>query len=124
MKTPRFNDGARPSAISRVRTQKHARLKWVPVSHFGDALLDLVGSGRKRIFAIMAPPLPAERGGKPLRRILIFDNHPASLRLISRQHPNQDLASLKLRPLRRDLIVGLFLILVLVAAMFWPLFLL
>src|ERR1700736_5703846 len=124
MKTPRFNDGGRPGAISRVRSAKPARLKWVQISHPGDGLLDLLGSGRKRIFAVIVPPVPAERGGKALRHILIFDNDPASLRLISQQRLNNDARSSKLRPLHRDLVVGLVLILLLLGAMFWPLFLL
>ena len=40
-------------------------------------------SGQKKIFAIVAPPIPADVGGKTIRCILIFDNHPDSLRLVS-----------------------------------------
>jgi hypothetical protein len=67
--------------------------------------------------------LPSNRGRKPIRRILIFDNHPDSLRLISRQDLNRDIRSPNPRSLRRDLILGSFLILLLVCAMFWPLLL-
>jgi CheY-like chemotaxis protein len=35
----------------------------------------------KRMFAIVSPPIAAAKRGRPTRNILIFDNHPASLRL-------------------------------------------
>jgi hypothetical protein len=77
--------------------------------------------------------MPADRGRKIIRRILIFDNHPDSLRLVYGQNlnPAVDLATGRVRPtgglaasLHTSLlhiVLGLALILVLVLAMFWPL---
>jgi hypothetical protein len=77
--------------------------------------------------------MPVDRGRKIIRRILIFDNHPDSLLLVSGQNlnPDVDLATGRARPtgglaapLHASLlhfVLGLALILVLVLAMFWPL---
>jgi hypothetical protein len=121
MNTSRFDYDRRSAAILDARAQKY--LKWIRVSRIGSSLLrDSTGSGRKKIFAILTSPLPADVGYKTIRRILIFDNHPDSLRLVSR---------LRLRPdVKRDaarrahpayLIFALLLMLALSIAMFWPL---
>jgi hypothetical protein len=53
------------------------------VSHAVDPFLrDSVSPVRRRIFAIVAPP-KVDVSGKAIRRILISDNHPESLRLVS-----------------------------------------
>jgi hypothetical protein len=98
---------------------------------------DSTGSGRRKIFAIVTPPMPADRGcKKTIRRILIFDNHPHSLRLVSGQrlNPDVDLATGRVRVAavtglaaprpasHLHVILGLVLIMTLVLAMFWPLF--
>jgi hypothetical protein len=79
-------------------------------------------SGRKRIFAIVTPPLPASSGGEAIRSILIFDNHPESLRLLYRQRSSRDVdlvATRRAHPMY--LVFALLLILALSIAMFWPL---
>jgi hypothetical protein len=66
--------------------------------------------------------LPAiNAAGKKIQRLLIFDNHPDSLRLVSRLHPDRDIQPRDPRGIRRNVILGLFLILLLIGAMFLPL---
>ena len=133
MKTPGLNDERSTGAPSRLSLRKYA--KWIPVSEIDDWLRHhSTGSGRRKIFAIVAPPIPVDRGGKTVRRILIFDNHPDTLRLVSerRLNPDVDLATGRVRPASgpaapgqarpSHVILGLVLILTLVLAMFWPLF--
>jgi hypothetical protein len=135
MKTPRFNYHRNPSATSRPGARKY--LKWIRVSHIGGLVLrDSSGSRRRKIFAIVAPPMPADHGRKTIQRVLIFDNHPDSLRLVSGQNLNPDVdlaagrvrgaAAIRLRTPRHashsHLILGLALIVTLVLTMFWPLF--
>ena len=66
--------------------------------------------------------MPADLGCKTIRRILIFDNHPDSLRLVSRLRvgPDVDLAAPRYRS-RSHLILGLVVIIALVLATIWPL---
>jgi hypothetical protein len=54
---------------------------WIPLP----GLSRLSGSAspeQKRIFAIVLPTIPTRFEGKTMRRIVIFDNHPESLRLV------------------------------------------
>jgi hypothetical protein len=93
------------------------------VAQFGSLVpRDSTASGQKKIFAIVTPPMPADVGDKMIRRILIFDNHPDSLRLVSRLRLRPDV---KLDAARRAhpayLIFALLLMLALSIAMFWPL---
>jgi hypothetical protein len=46
-----------------------------------DRLADATTRGQKRIFALVSRPVTAR--GKTIRHIVIFDNHPATLRLLS-----------------------------------------
>ena len=45
-----------------------------------DRLPDATTRGQKRVFAITSRPVSV--GGKTIRHVLIFDNHPESLRLL------------------------------------------
>ena len=45
-----------------------------------DRLPDATTLGQKRIFVVASRPVT--ESGKTIRRIVIFDNHPASLRLL------------------------------------------
>src|SRR3954466_12631639 len=56
-----------------------------------------------------------------VQRILIFDDHPKSLRMVSMRHLSADLVRSSLRPKHHDVVFALFLMLLLGAAMFWPL---
>ncbi|PYK22874.1 MAG: hypothetical protein DME52_13675 [Verrucomicrobia bacterium] len=61
-------------------------------------------------------------GRKTVRHVSIFDNHPRSLRLLSKTLAKADVdLSLPRNP--RHLVLGMALILTLLIAMFWPLFL-
>ncbi len=121
MNTPRFEYDRRSGATSDLNAQKYS--KWIRVSRIGGSLLrKSTGSGPKKIFAIVAPPLPASSGGKTIRRILIFDNHPDSLRLVSRLRvrPDVDLVAAR-RAHPAYLMFALLLMLALSIAMFCPL---
>jgi hypothetical protein len=84
---------------------------------------DAAGSSQKRIFAIVSRPIPSDVKGKTIRRILLFDNHPDSLRLILKPGANLDSDDeAKFRRERRTAIIcGSILIAMVVAAMLWPL---
>ena len=102
--------------------------------HIGDRLRrDSSGVRGRKIFAIVAPPMPSELGRKRVQRVLIFDNHPDSLRLVSQQrlNPDVDCATRPVRPADElvapghmrtsQVVLGLGLIVTLVLAMLWPL---
>jgi hypothetical protein len=60
-----------------------------------------------------------------VRRILIFDNHPDNLRLVSSYHradPHVDLFGLPPRASSRELILVGMLVVVLLIALVWALF--
>ena len=78
--------------------------------------------GQKRIFAIVSPPIPTSVDGKTIRRIVIFDNHPDSLRLVLGAGVDLDSDEAASRRERRtSIICGFILIAMLVAALFWAL---
>ena len=117
----RFSYDRKPGAVSRPRTRQFS--KWIRVIHLnGPVLDDSKSSDKKRIFAIVSRPIPAEVGDKTIRRILIFDNHPDSLRLVSRLRvrPDVDFAAPRYTS-HSHVILGLFVVMALVLAMIWPL---
>jgi CheY-like chemotaxis protein len=61
----------------RVMKQKSS---WTRITKPAD-LQRLREPSHKRLFAIVSPRVTAANRGRPTRNILIFDNHPASLRL-------------------------------------------
>jgi hypothetical protein len=123
MKNPRFNYHRSPGANSRFKPQSYPRPRWVQLAKIDNQVLDeSTYSGTKRIFAIASPPLPGSSGGKTIRTILIFDNHPESLRLLYRQRSSRDVdlvATRRAHPVY--LVFALLLMLALSVAMFWPL---
>jgi len=79
-----------------------------------DRLPDATRLGQKRIFVVASRP--ATGGGKTIRHIVIFDNHPASLRLLF----SSDL----IRQRQNAVFYALLTIALVVATglgMFWPL---
>jgi hypothetical protein len=83
---------------------------------------DLRNSSHKRIFAIVSRPIPTGVEGKTIRRIVIFDNHPDSLRLVSESGVHLDSDDAPSRRARRtSIICGSIVIAMLVEAMLWPL---
>ncbi len=119
MDSPRFNDRSRRRAISRCPTGRYSQ--WIRIPELG-RLSDSASSGQKRIFAIVSPPIPTTVEGKTIRRIVIFDNHPDSLRLVLGSGVDLESNDAASRRERRTFIIcGLILILMVVAALLWPL---
>ena len=116
MNTPRSTYGAQSSPSVR----KYA--KWIRVGDF-NGLRDSRSSGRKRTFAIVSPPIPVGSGCKAIRRVLIFDNHPDSLRLLPGyfQHCDVDFAAPPDRRRLRHGVVGFISIMTVGLGIFWPL---
>jgi len=79
-----------------------------------DRLPDATTRGQRKIFAVLSRLVTVS--GKRVRHIVIFDNHPASLRLLLS-------SDLTLRRRNEFLYAVLTIVLVLAAAvgMFWPL---
>ena len=79
-----------------------------------DRLPDATTGGPKKIFTVLSRSVTVR--GKTIRHILIFDDHPASLRLLLGSDP---------APRRRNEFLYVVLAIVLVLAtglwMFWPL---
>jgi hypothetical protein len=118
MNTGRRAFNRRSGAASRSKAGEFP--KWNRLSHvYGPFLRDSGSSERRRIFAIVAPP-KVDLGGKTIRRILIFDNHPESLRLLSQQHVTSVVDSAASR--RASMICGSILIAMVIGALLWPLF--
>jgi hypothetical protein len=104
------------------RRKVSLRHKWSRVSDIDlhgirDFVTNRPASNGRRLFAIVRQAEPSAP-----RRILLFDNHPDTLRLVFEQGADQELAGPS-RPSRFafHLVVGVVLISVLVSAMFWPL---
>ena len=116
MSTSRFNDHSRERAISsEIRNYLHK----IQIPELG-RLRTWKSSGEKRIFAIVARPTRSQMEGKTIRRILIFDNHPDTLALIFETGIDPDKEDAAGR--RTSIICGSILIVMVLAAMLWPLF--
>src|SRR5262249_40780699 len=121
MNSPRFNNSSRRRpAMSRFAPGSHRQ--WIRVPELGH-VRDCTNSGRKRIFAIVSRPIATGVEGKTIRRVLIFDNHPASLRLIHESDmdlgKNDDATSQ--REKRKSIVCGSILIAMTIAALLCPL---
>jgi hypothetical protein len=94
---------------------------WIRVPHL-HSLGDSSISGGRKIFAVVARPTRLNRDRKPVRHILIFDNHPDTLRLVSggSLSPATD-HSVPRHASTLHVLLGWLLILVLVLGMVWPL---
>ena len=119
MARPRFNDGSRRRAMSHSATGLYSQ--WIRMSERSYPSVS-ASSGQKRIFAIVSPPIPTSVNGKTIRRIVIFDNHPDSLRLVLDSSVNVESDdAVSRRERRTSIICGLILIAMLVAALLWAL---
>src|SRR5438309_9947296 len=90
MKTPGFNYHRSPGATraSGLRTiRARDGFNWLKIDN--QVLGESTDSGTTRIFAIAIPP-PVSSGGKTIRRIMILDNHPKSLRMLCSQRLRSD----------------------------------
>jgi len=124
--TVRSMDRSRANHGAKRRVSWHARFhnypQWIRMPDLG-CLRDSVSSVQKRIFAIVSPPIPTPVEGKTIRRIVIFDNHPDSLRLVLGSGVDLDSNDADWRRKRRiSIICGFILIAMLVAAVLWPVF--
>jgi hypothetical protein len=120
MDSSRANDRSERRASSPARFDEHSQ--WIRMADLS-CLRDSVMSGQKRIFAIVSPPIPTPVEGKTIRRIVIFDNHPDSLRLVLKSGVDlggDDAASRRER--RTSIICGFILIAMVVAALLWSLY--
>ena len=75
-------------------------------------------SGRKRMFAIVTRSISTQNNGQTGRRIFIFDNHPATLRLLD------NLDEIDFVPRRRNgryAVIGIVLVVILLLGTLWPL---
>jgi hypothetical protein len=122
MSASRFNYDRKPGTASLPRSRELP--KWIRVTHISRPVLDdSKGLGQKRIFAVVSRPVPSEVGGKTIRRILIFDNHPDSLRLVSESGADLDTEEAASRwEMRTSIICGSILIATVIGGMLWPLF--
>src|SRR6476620_3238947 len=119
MKIPRFDYEGRPNAPRPLRWEKCPHPKSTRIDR--PFIRDSASSARRTIFAIVARP-KVDLGGKVIRRILIFDNHPDSLRLVSEQHLTSVVDPATYRHTRRSyIILGVALVLALAIGMLWPL---
>jgi len=117
MKSPRFNGRLKQGAITRSMIPRDRQ--WVQIPDL-QSLGGATRSSGKRIFAIVSRPIPTDAGSKTIRGILIFDNHPESLRLVSNM--DIDLDNHEGASRRTSIICGSILIAIVITAMLWPLF--
>jgi hypothetical protein len=118
MATPRFNDGSQ-RVISRSAIASYPR--WVRVAKLG-CVRDPGNFGQKRMFAIVSRPIPSEVKSKTIRRIVIFDTHPDSLRLVLEAGLDAATDDTALRQERRtSIICGSILIAMMVGSLLWAL---
>jgi hypothetical protein len=118
MATPRFNDGSQ-RAISWSAMASNSRWRRVPelgcVRNRGHAR-------QKSMFAIVSRSIPSEVESKTIRRTVIFNNHPDSLRLVLEaglDAATDDTALLQER--RTSIICGSILIAMMVGSLLWAL---
>lgn len=108
----RFKDGRGYYAISRFTIENHPQ--WIPMAERDSNL------GKKRVFAIVLRPIPVGFKSKAIRRIVIFDNHRESLRLLLESlvdSENDDVSAKRER--RASMICGSIVIAIVLAAMLW-----
>jgi hypothetical protein len=80
-----------------------------------DVTPDPLGPTRPRVSVIVSRPIRLREGAAPIRRVLIVDDHPATIRLLE----GVDLAQKRKNKLA--LVEFSALIVLLLLAMFWPL---
>jgi hypothetical protein len=80
-----------------------------------DVTPDSLGQKRTRVSVIVSRPIRLREGAPPIRRVLIFDDHPATIRLLD------DVDRAQKRKNELALVEFSALIVLLLLAMFWPL---
>jgi hypothetical protein len=80
-----------------------------------DVTPDSLNRKRTRVSAIVSRPIRPGEGAAPIRHVLIFDDHPATIRLLN------DVDRAQKRENKLALVEFSALIVLLLLAMFWPL---
>jgi hypothetical protein len=80
-----------------------------------DVTRDRLGATRLRVSVIVSRPIRLREGAAPIRRVLIFDDHPATIRLLD------DMNLAQKRENKLALLQFSALIVLLILAIFWPL---
>src|ERR1700674_14854 len=111
---PHYRETASPASFVRPSAEDLARTFSLPGQRRGRARKILVIKKTSRLWSTTG-------ADKKIRRILIFDNHPESLRLIygRRSNPDVDL-SVPQRVSSWELIIVCFVTVVGLIGMFWP----
>jgi hypothetical protein len=109
----------------RPRRSSQRQVKWVALEK-SRSVRELAAKAAKtpkrRLFALVSRPQPSNSDTQPIRRILIFDNHPATLRLLAGAPvDSQANDSASTTRLVVSSVVALALIGLAAFAMFWPL---
>ena len=81
-----------------------------------DLTPDSLGQKPTRFSVIVSPPIRLREGAVPIRHVLIFDDHPATIRLLN----DIDLAQKRESKLALAKLSAVVVLLLL--ALFWPLF--
>jgi hypothetical protein len=96
--------------------------QWIHVPQLSPRF-EIARAERNSLFMIISAPIPTGLEGKTTRRVLIFNNHPDSLRLALECGVDSDNADDERRRANRtSIFCGSILIAVLVGALIWPLF--
>ena len=74
-----------------------------------------LGQKRTRLFVVVSRPIRLSEGAAPIRHVLIFDDHPATIRLL------EDIDLAQKRKHKLALVKLSALIVLLTLALFWPL---
>ena len=119
MDSSQFKSGAGRYATSRFTIENYPR--WIPMAEL-DSFRDSTSLGKERIFAIVSRQIAAEPKGKAIRRIVIFDNHPDSLRLVLKSGVDSYSDAAARWERRASRICGSILIAIILAALLWPLY--
>jgi hypothetical protein len=80
-----------------------------------DVTPDSLGQKRTRVSVIVSRPIRLREGAPPIRRVLIFDDHPATIRLLD------DVDRAQKRENKLALVEFSALIVLLLLVMCWPL---
>lgn len=80
-----------------------------------DVTPDSLGRKRTRVSVIVSRPIRLRESAAPIRRVLIFDDHPATIRLLN------DVDRAQKRENKLAIVEFSALIVLLLLAMFWPL---
>jgi hypothetical protein len=129
MSAPRFGiENNAAIALNPTRpTSRHIKWMSLPktnIQSIRDLAAKAASSPESRFFALVSRPQPPRSGAISIRRVLVIDNHPATLRLLSAAPVDAPEVSVPISNKRLALYLALaaLLIALAVTAMVWPLF--